>query len=903
MKKEILSIVKGNCSKKEYTYNTSAKISEDVRMSRSEVAGILNELVNECKLIKIEEKPIFYLDRDWTNKEFKVDVQEKSYPNIDAIIESNVTLNDFEKMVGHEGSLSELVKQCKATIAYPPKGLPMMLYGPTGTGKSYIARLAYEYAKRKGLLKENGKFISVNCSEYANNPELLTANLFGHVKGAFTGADKENPGLMSLANGGVLFLDEVHNLRAECQEKLFQFMDQAIYHHVGDNEKWYESDVRLIFATTENPEEVLLKTLQRRIPMTIHIPSLIERGMQERVQLIYMMFKEEEKKLHKKIKISSKVYNVLLSYNFPGNIGGLKSCIQSCCVKSLFDVSEAGEMIIHLHSLPEEVIQTYTSKSQVYLDQNEYIMIDDLQDFIHTEKDVICLNEKLLREYVKFTMNELSVEGLIFKNKQILREYFDKVFYKKNEVGEKDLYHKGIQHIFDLISERYGLKVQNNDLIALSYYLNDYNKEYHSFTNWSSKNFELVNQYLMFMKNEFYHEYTIAKEVCKYLGSYLDVEMLAISELFFLMFIKDIEKEEGRKQIAIILAHGYSTASSIADASNQFLGNYVFDAIDMPLNVDTNTIIQKLNVFLSRVGKFDDLLLLVDMGSLEDIYKGINVENSNVGIINNVSTKTALEIGNGILQGSAMEDIFKKVVEYNNVVYHIEKNKHKEKVILCSCASGMGTAEKIRTIIQNSLPTNLSILVKTYNYNELIEKGTSDTFFDDYHVLFVIGTLNPNIDELNFIAIEDLIINDCLSKLDPYLEDYMSQEQLEYFRKNILKNFSLSNIMNSLTILNPTKLLEHVADAIDRLQKIMSKQLTHNTCFGLYVHISCMVERLVMQRQIDSYNDENTFKQENEMFVLQVKQAFKEVEEFYGVEIPVSEIGYIYDYVKNDNKR
>ena len=61
----------------------------------------------------------------------------------------------------------------------------------------------------------------MNCSEYANNPELLTANLFGHTKGAFTGADKDRAGLLTIANGGVLFLDEVHCLNSECQEKLF----------------------------------------------------------------------------------------------------------------------------------------------------------------------------------------------------------------------------------------------------------------------------------------------------------------------------------------------------------------------------------------------------------------------------------------------------------------------------------------------------------------------------------------------------------------------------------------------------------------------------------------------------------------------------------------------------------
>lgn len=108
-----------------------------------------------------------------------------------------------------------------------------------GTGKSMIASLMADYAVCVGLMKKSDKFIAVNCSEYANNPELLTANLFGYKKGAYTGAEKDNQGLIQLADGGILFLDEVHCLKAECQEKLFQFMDRGVYHMVGDNENWY----------------------------------------------------------------------------------------------------------------------------------------------------------------------------------------------------------------------------------------------------------------------------------------------------------------------------------------------------------------------------------------------------------------------------------------------------------------------------------------------------------------------------------------------------------------------------------------------------------------------------------------------------------------------------------------
>ena len=88
------------------------------------------------------------------------------------------------------------------------------------------------------------------------------------------------------------------------------------------------------------------------------------------------------------------------------------------------------------------------------------------------------------------------------------------------------------------------------------------------------------------------------------------------------------------KRIGIIIAHGFSTASSLADAVNKFLGRYVFDSIDMPLHVTTQEIIERLNRYLSKIGRFEELFLLVDMGSLEDLYKGIENQNANIGIMN-----------------------------------------------------------------------------------------------------------------------------------------------------------------------------------------------------------------------------------------------------------------------------
>ena len=899
MIEKILAYILACCDKEDFDKTSVALISENLKISRSQVSVVLNKLVKENKLIRIESKPFCFISVEYL-KEKSIPFKDSVYASLDDLL-SNQEKKDFEKLVGMNHSLTQTVKQCKATISYPPNGLPMLLYGPAGTGKSLIAKLTYEWAKNQGVISKDGQFVQVNCSEYANNPELLTANLFGHVKGAFTGAEKDNEGLIALADNGVLFLDEVHELKAECQEKLFLFMDQGIYHRVGDNVKWYKSNVRIVFATTENPDKVLLKTLMRRIPMTITIPSLEQRGTQERIELLYDIFSREEKRLDCQIKMSSKVYNALLQSKMPGNIGQLKSSVQSCCINSLFDKVN-DELVIHLDSLPKDLLQQVYANQKTVLDDDEYIYVDDLQGYYNGTKEILQLNDSLLACYRKYKEEHTSLSDFMAKEKNYVQKYFDNLIFRKKESSQVDYYNRGVQHIFNLIESRYGLKITNNETLAIASYLDEIHHEYHDLRSWFLKHEEECDDLYQLLQEEFFRATNVSLEICTYLKSYLEMDMYSIIICTFIFYVYNVQKDSRLSQkAAVVLSHGFSTASSIADAANRFLGQYIFDALDMPLYIDTATMIEKLNRYLDRIGKVKELYLLVDMGSLEDIYKGLHIENANIGIINNVSTPIALEIGNGIRNNVEMESILQKTIDAFrvNFAYHIEKHQQKQPVILCSCASGLGTAKKLKSMLEQSFPDGINLDVKTLNYSELIELGKKNNVFEEYDVLCVLGTLDPNMEDIPFVGIEDLIIEDTFGDFNQYFKDYMDEEQLSLFDKNILHNFSLSNIMNALTILNPAKLLEQVANAIDVLQKYVGVRFSNRTCFGLYVHICCLIERLVVSRNAE-YDPSLDFLNEHKDFVAYVKKAFKQVDDFYGVDIPTEEMIHIYNYVKNN---
>lgn len=205
---------------------TAMDLSKALKLSRNTVSQYLNESIHDGFVIKINTRPVYFFDRKVLENKMGVILEESEYDSFESLKQSSK--HDFDQLIGYSGSLFSIIEQCKAAMSYPDDGLPIMIYGPTGTGKTLLANTMYDYAIHQGSISSSSRFVSVNCSEYANNPELLTSNLFGYVKGAYTGAEEEQDGLIALANGGVLFLDEVHCLKAECQEKLFQFMDKGV---------------------------------------------------------------------------------------------------------------------------------------------------------------------------------------------------------------------------------------------------------------------------------------------------------------------------------------------------------------------------------------------------------------------------------------------------------------------------------------------------------------------------------------------------------------------------------------------------------------------------------------------------------------------------------------------------
>ncbi len=250
----------------------------------------------------------------------------------------------------------------------------ILLIGETGTGKEVFARFIHEKSDRA-----HGPFIPVDCSTIPES--LLEAELFGYVKGAFTGAVKSRKGLVGLADGGTLMIDEIGNMPINVQNKLLRFLETRRYRAIGASYET-EVDVRIIAATNIDLTKLTEKgdfrsdLYYRLSTITIVIPPLRERGDDIILLAEYFLKKFAKEYNMRKKKLSEDAIEKLMSYKWPGNVRELRNTIESAVLMSEGEEITADDIILRPVGI-KEPIETTSS----LMDEDKIILKFDIKDF------------------------------------------------------------------------------------------------------------------------------------------------------------------------------------------------------------------------------------------------------------------------------------------------------------------------------------------------------------------------------------------------------------------------------------------------------------------------------------------------------------------------------------------
>jgi PAS domain S-box-containing protein len=272
----------------------------------------------------------------------------------------------FEEIVGSSKPIRQLVKQVEKVA---PSGSTVLILGETGTGKELIARALHRRSKRASR-----PFIRVNCAAIPQS--LIASELFGHEKGAFTGALQRRVGRFEAANGGTLFLDEIGEIPLETQVALLRVLQEKEFERVGSNHP-FSVDVRVIAATNRDlPAAVAAGTFRQDLFFRLNVFPIAVPSLRERVDDIPLLVEyfvgRFAKEVGKNIRhIGKQTLEHLRGYRWPGNIRELQNVVERAII-----LSETDTFVVDKSWLNDESEESYAKRGLSALEDHEVEMIE-----------------------------------------------------------------------------------------------------------------------------------------------------------------------------------------------------------------------------------------------------------------------------------------------------------------------------------------------------------------------------------------------------------------------------------------------------------------------------------------------------------------------------------------------
>lgn len=857
-------------------------LSEIANMSRANLSHELNELCKEGKLIKSTGRPVLYFlaSQRKSNNDSQLDLLSKN--NI---------------------SLKPAIEQAKASILYPPKGMNCLILGETGVGKSMFASLMHNYAIEMNVKSEDSPFITFNCADYSNNPQLLTSQLFWVKKGAYTGAESDKEGLIEQANGGILFLDEVHRLPPEGQEALFIFLDTGNFRRIGDSQT-RSSDVLIISATTEDPGSALLNTFRRRIPIIINIPSLKDRTLEERLFLIKSFFKHESIRLNKELYVSLNTLRALLSYECTNNIGQLKSDVQMLCAKaySEFLTNVRIDVRINSSTLPSYIKEgLYKEKEHRVLWNN--LMSEEIEFFRfngnNTDNDeLFSSNENTIYDFIENKLEKLkSLDISDIDIENILEKDIAKHFQNNFSMISKDFNKKNLltiispdvlecyDDIVSYISENLSLTFDNNLYTAFALHVNTLIERVHSRKMINNPNLDKI-------RNLYPVEFSIALEVKKMLEDFLH-RPIPIDEAGYitLFLIPDVTIKNNipDKVKIILIAHGESTATSMCNVVNTLLGENYAIPINAPIDIPPSKVLEHLKLIINENPSDSGYLLLVDMGSLLTFADTIRDElGVKLKIISLASTLHVLEATRKALLGLSLNEIYNDVIMINSYLQlHKNLNNHSvpsnKRLIITACLTGEGGSAAIKDFLTVNLqyPKDLIdiICLNCLDKNDFIEMVHNYEYYNE--VLFLVSSFPV----------------DSLGVKQFSMSDTISGKSLNEMQNLINTKIALSNIPmilnENIPNISGTELTDDINLFLSELQTKLSIHLTSEKLVGITLHLSFLIGRLRNNEKTVVYPNKENYIKENFSLYNIIKESIIFIRNKYNIEFTDNDICYL----------
>ncbi|MDD6383732.1 MAG: sigma 54-interacting transcriptional regulator [Selenomonadaceae bacterium] len=899
------------------------EVASALDILRNNVSKELNSLYRQGLLVKFLGRPVRYFDKDELASRLGVTFAPGPC-QLDAVedirpADAEKPTNPFSRLIGADRSLKKQVEQAKAAILYPPDGLHTLIVGQTGVGKTLFAHLMFEYGKAMHRFSEDAPFVTFNCADYYNNPQLLISHVFGHVKGAFTGADTAKAGLVEAADGGVLFLDEIHRLPPEGQEMIFYFMDTGTFNRLGETTRSRQAKVLIIGATTEDPNSALTKTFVRRIPNIITIRPLSERTLDEKLAIIRLMFQDEAQRVKKPIRVGVESVKALVGSIGSGNVGQLKSNIKLLCAQAFLNGIDNPKYIeVDFKILPtqlKEGLLTLSANRQALMDLTKRLGGEQFLAILPPGRELQLEDDDEARE--PFNLYQVVEDKVdLLKEEGISSELIKQIVATDVNVYVKNLYNK--KNSVNMTTRERLLKIVDASLIDFSEEISLYvqrrmNRSYRDRFLYA---FSLhLSAFLKRVKAKETIPYTeiegavpqdslclsVAMEIGARIEQHYRIKVPRVEVEYIALLLESAEDDELEDKIVIlVLAHGKTTASSMLEVAQRLFGNTENStlAVDMPLDVKPQDILDKITAMMRAVRCQKGILILADMGSLCN-FGTLLSERLKVPVrtVDMVSTPLILEAMRKVeVTGMDLDAVYDSLRSFHGYealdMTEGEQVAQAHEVIVTICSTGQGTALKLKALVRDILRQAGCLLevipVGLVNLEDRLAEIAAD-----HRIVAAVGMKKPKM-RVPFIPLEQLIDGEGETILRELVTGRRHTLPAPEKHSLVVKKLCEESLQKFLTYLNPAKVLPLLLSFDQQLEACLQEKLPNPLRIRLLVHCGCALERIVTRTPL-TYTADRSLLPVEKLTALQ--ESAKVFEESLNLSIPEDEFCFMAEMI------
>lgn len=855
----------------------AAEIADALAILRNNVSMELNMLYRQDRIIKLSGRPVRFITRQAVEALVGSELPPgplQSDRIEDCLPRESGQKSPFDRFIGASGSLKKQVEQGKAAILYPPDGLHTLIVGQTGVGKTLFAHMMYEYGCAVGKLQQDAPFVTFNCADYYNNPQLLLAHIFGHIKGAFTGADANKAGLVEAADNGILFLDEIHRLPPEGQEMIFYFMDTGTFNRLGETHRSRKAKVLIIGATTEDPASALTRTFVRRIPNIITIKPLAERDLAEKIDIIKLLLTDEVQRINKPVKMTVEAVKALIGSIGAGNVGQLKSNIKLLCAKAFLNcIDNPAYIEIDFKMMPLNIKNGLLTLSA---DRQELAQLTDIVSealFIQpggvkAKADRADGSAFDLYQIVENKIALLKGEGISNELiKQIVAtdvNAYIKSFYNKQDthmttrqrlvkIVDSDIVSFS-EEISLLVQERLKRPYRDRFLYAFSLHLSAFLKRVRNHA--ESEAYTEIERAI----DEDSPEFKTALEIKEKIEMRYDIRVPRMEVEYFAILLSSVKEDEPEEKVVIlVLSHGRSTATSMVDVAQRLFSTNDMNviAVDMPLEVTPQEIFQKILSDIQTVNYQKGILVLADMGSLCNIGSMLTEQlKVEVKTLDMVSTPLLLEaMRKADIVGMDLNSIYESLLNFKGYEMDLADTKglrEDNEVIVTICSSGEGAAVKLKSLVEDILSQTIERNIEVVPVGVKNMAAVIDELAKTHKIIAAVGMVKPP-RNIPYIPLDKLIDGEGETILRSLIKNNV--KIVERNQNVVVRKLCEESLEKFLTYLNPHKVISVLIDFESVLERELGRRFNNPIQIRLIVHVGCALERIVVNNSLKYSGD------------------------------------------------